>query len=196
MQPTNRKIGSYVAQTSIRILEQIMKISLLSLAATFNFLAMEQSPEKINLPVQLAQSHVFFDAQLHPLRMLTCAENMQNVPDFQSIYDTHSMHIIENTSPILAKLITLFPHDPRLLIVIRYAQAVAMRLSLFSENQRAINLEWARMCVPKNLKELYYIFNGKSTNRVAANAQAIDGQKTLKEKFTQLLQQFRPEKIN
>lgn len=167
-----------------------------SLVFVMNLSGMEEAPIAINLPVSFAQPTCAFDHNLYHSIMLTSAESIQNVPDFPNIYLNHSARIIANTSPALAELVHSFPHDPRLGIVIRYAQAVAMRLSLFAEDQRAANIEWVRMVTPKDLRELYYICNGKLTNRIAGKAPAAGGQATLKEKFAQLLQQFKPEKIN
>lgn len=39
------------------------------------------------------------------------------------------------------------------------------------------------MVTPKDLRELYYICNGKLTNRIAGKAHAAGGQATLKEKY-------------
>lgn len=157
---------------------------------------MEKAQMTINLPVPFAQPTAAFDHDLYYSLMLTSAASIQNVPDFHNIYSNHSARIIANTCPALEKLVQEFPHDPRLGIVIRYAQAVAMRLSLFAEDQRAVNIEWVRMVTPKDLRELYYICNGQPTNCVAGKAHPAGGQATLKEKFAQLLQEFKSEKIN
>lgn len=166
------------------------------LVFVMNLSGMEEAQMTINLPVPFAQPTGAFDDDLYHSLMLTSAASLQNVPDFSNIYLNHSARIIANTCPALEKLVQDSPHDPRLGIVIRYAQAVAMRLSLFAEDQRAANIEWVRMVTPKDLRELYYICNGQPTNRVAGKAHPAGGQMNLKEKFAQLLQQFKPEKIN
>lgn len=155
-----------------------------------NLHAMENPETIINLPVHYSQPTAPFDGALFHARVLTSAQSISQVSDFATIYQAHSLNIIGNTCPALAKLVAAYPQDPRLGIVIRYAQAVSMRLSLFSVGQRASNIEWARMCVPKNLRELYYIYDGVTTHNAVGKVNPSGCQEGLREKFAELLRTF------
>lgn len=161
------------------------------LLVSMQLFSMEESAHKINLPLFYIECPVTYDHNLWDQRILLSAENIQSVPEFQMIFNAFGTQIIENTSPALGRLVKNFPHDPQMGIVIRYAQAVTMRLSLLAAEHRQNNIEWARMRTPADARELDYIYEGVPSPAICGKVIWIQGdQKDLAEKFRTLLQKF------
>lgn len=151
----------------------------------------EEKPFSINLPLARRTATVSFNQDEFDSRKLFNDHSVNSVVGFAEIESEYFMPIIKNTCPQLAELVQEFPQDPRLGIVRRYAQAVALRLSVLPVAVRNSHIEWARSATPTDLREIDYIIEGKPSESVCGKAITISCQRSLKKEFEALLQEYK-----
>lgn len=167
------------------------RLFLLLSMVTFSLKAMEENKSLINLPLARRTAAVSFNQDEFDSRKLFNDHSVNSVVGFAEIESEYFMPIIKNTCPQLAELVQEFPQDPRLGIVRRYAQAVALRLSLLPAAVRNSHIEWARSAIPTDLREMDYIVEGKPSESVCGKAITIGCQRSLKKEFEALLQEYK-----
>lgn len=163
----------------------------LPLVCVMSLSGMEEVVAKINLPLAWRAATVSFNLDEFDSRKLFNDNSTKAVVGFAEIESRYSMQIIENTSVQLAELVRQFPEDPRLGIIRRYGQAVALRLSALPVAARDSHIEWARSVTPTDLREVDYIIDGKPSESICGKAITKGCQKTLKKEFELLLQEYK-----
>ena len=152
-------------------------------------IAMKNEPSNINLVMIFVESEVDLNSDFDT-RTLDRAERTTEVPDFQKTFTDYSDRILHSVNPELAHYYHAYPDNERLAIVKRYAQAVALRLTLIPDAQKPAHIAWAQFWTPKDLREFDYICEGRPSTAFCSKGIMSACKEDLAQNFKAIVKEF------